>query len=302
MKPTCIISFHTNPFTCGVARFNRSLADEMGVPMLSVDAFAASPIENPLLSIKFDEMSTAAVEILKEELIKNKLSFNLLLHDLDGSDDENLFCRKANKLFTAKNELRQKIKELRPDSIAAFAPGAAAVEFEDVFDLTLITFGMAHKIRADGYKKLGDLLVKDSRKIQLEISTALHEGTTFSEEFFSINGKISDVFKGNVKFLGFLADSEVSRRLTSASALIAFFPFGVRENNTTVLSAMAHGCAVITNVDSESPSWMEHGVSVFDIAQLDTFPSEIELKTVGQKAMKAVQPYSFSSLVKILES
>lgn len=302
MKPTCIVSFHTNPFTCGVARFNRSLADEMGVPMLSIDAFAASPIENSLLSIKFDEMSAAAIEVLKEQLIENKLLFNLLLHDLDGSDDEILFCRKANKLFTAKNELRQKIKELRPDSIATFAPGAAVVEFEGVFDLTLITFGMAHKIRSVGYKKLGDLLAKDSRRIQLEISTALHEGTTFSEEFFSINSEISAVFKGNVKFLGFLADSEVSRRLTSASALIAFFPFGVRENNTTVLSAMAHGCAVITNVDSESPSWMEHGVSVFDIDQLDTFPSEIELETVGQKAMKAVQPYSFSSLVKILES
>ena len=302
MKPTCIVSFHTNPFTCGIARFNRSLAEEMGVPLVSVDAFAASPIENSLLSIKFDEMSPSAIELLREMLFKSNLSFNLLLHDLNGSDDEVYFCRKATKLFTAKNELRQKIKELRPDTIATFAPGVPLVEFEGVFDLSLITFGMAHKIRAEGYKKLGDLLIKDSRKVQLEISTALHEGTSFSEEFFSINSEISHAFRGNVNFLGFLADSEVSRRITSASALIAFFPHGVRENNTTVLSAMAHGCAVITNRDEASPSWMEHGVSVFDIDQLDYFPSEVELKTVGQKAMEAVRPYSFTSLARILES
>ena len=300
MKLSCIVSFHTNPYTCGVARFNRSLADEMGVRMLSVDTFAASPIENSLISIKFDEMSQASVHLLKKELIEKKISFNLFLHDSNGSDEEILFCSNAQKLFTANNELREKISRLRPDTIAAFAPGATVVETQGAFDLTLITFGMAHKIRSAGYKKLGDLLDKDSRKIQLEISTALHEGTTFSEEFFSINSEISAVFKGNVNFLGFLADSEVSRRITSASALIAFFPFGVRENNTTVLSAMAHGCAVITNIDAKSPSWMVHGVSVFDIDRLDYFPSEIELNTVGQKAMEEVRPYSFTSLVEIL--
>jgi len=302
MKPSCIISFHTNPYTCGVARFNKSLSDEMGVPMLSVEAFSAAPIENSLLSIKFDEMNPQAVLLLKEILIENKMSFNLLLHDLDGSDEESLFCLKAKKLFTAKNELREKIIGLRPDAIATFAPGAPVVDSQGEFDLTLITFGMAHKIRSGGYKKLGELLNADSRKIQLEISTALHEGTTFSEEFFSINSEISAVFKGNVSFLGFLADSEVSRRISLASALIAFFPFGVRENNTTVLSAMAHGCAVITNLDQKSPPWMKHGISVFDIDQLDSFPSEVELKTVGRNAIKAVEPYSFAALVGVLEN
>jgi len=301
MKSSCVVSFHTNPYTCGVARFNRSLADEMRVPMLSVEAFASSPIENPLLSIKFDEMSPAAVALLRKALIENGVSFNLLLHDLNGSEDEALFCRSARKLFTAKNELRVKISELRPDAISTFAPGAPVLGPQGDFDLTLITFGMAHKIRAGGYKKLGELLEKDTRKIQLEISTALHEGTTFSEEFFSINSEISAAFNNNVNFLGFLADSEVSRRISSASALIAFFPFGVRENNTTVLSAMAHGCAVITNFDVYSPSWMQHGLSVFDIDQLLAFPTESELKIVGKNAIDAVKPYSFKSLIEILE-
>jgi len=164
----------------------------------------------------------------------------------------------------------------------------------------LITFGMAHKIRSERYQKLGELLRGDTRTVQLEISTALHEGTTFSEEFFSVNTEISSVFKGNVSFLGFLADGEVSRRISAADALIAFFPHGARENNTTVLSAMAHGCPVITNLDSYSPIWMRHNESLFDIAQLETFPAATELKRVGANAVKAVEPFSFYHLAKQL--
>jgi hypothetical protein len=97
-----------------------------------------------------------------------------------------------------------------------------------------------------------------------------------------------------------LADDEVSRRLHAADALVAFFPHGVRENNTTVLSAMAHGCAVITNFDSYSPTWMEHGKSVLDINRLVTFPSANELSRVGEAARLAVAPFTFESLASLL--
>ena len=169
-----------------------------------------------------------------------------------------------------------------------------------IFDLNLLTFGMAHKIRTEPYRKLGKLLRSDDRTVQLEISTALHEGTSFNEDFFSVGAEIAEVFDGNVSFLGFLADDEVSRRMTEADALVAFFPQGVRENNTTVLSAMAHGCAVITNFDSYSPVWMKHGKSVFDIDQLSTFPSANELIRVGEAARQAVAPFTFDSLATLL--
>jgi len=97
-----------------------------------------------------------------------------------------------------------------------------------------------------------------------------------------------------------LADDEVSRRMTEADALVAFFPSGVRENNTTVLSAMAHGCAVITNLDEYSPPWMKHGESVFDVNQLANFPSSAEMSAVRTGAKKAVSPYNFEQLSKLL--
>jgi glycosyltransferase involved in cell wall biosynthesis len=159
---------------------------------------------------------------------------------------------------------------------------------------------MAHKIRVAGYRKLGEILLHDSRTFRLEISTALHEGTTFSEDFFTVGKEIREVFDGNVSFLGFLADEEVSNRMRAADALVAFFPHGVRENNTTVLSAMSHGCAVITNIDKYSPSWMTHGSSVLDIDKMTEFPSGSELKDIGRNAKQAVAPFSFSQLSKII--
>jgi hypothetical protein len=297
---SCVVSFHTNPYTCGVARFNRALADEMQIPLLSIDAFATAPLANALVSVKFDEMSPEATVLLGSTLLEGANPFLLLLHDVHKTPEEVAFCHRAVKVFAANAELCAKLQDVRPDALAAFAPGAAEQKKSGTFDLTLITFGMAHKIRSDRYKKLGQLLRGDARSAQLEISTALHEGTSFSEEFFSVNTEISEAFEGNVSFLGFLADGEVSRRIVAADALVAFFPKGARENNTTVLSAMAHGCCVITNLDEGSPSWMKHNESVLDIDQLKVFPSAEELRRVGTEARVAVSPYSFKHLAALL--
>jgi hypothetical protein len=297
---SCVVSFHTNPYTCGVARFNRALADEMQIPLLSIDAFATAPLASALVSVKFDEMSPEATVLLGSTLLEGANPFSLLLHDVHKTPEEVAFCHRAVKVFAANAELCAKLQDVRPDALAAFAPGAAEQKKSGTFDLTLITFGMAHKIRSDRYKKLGQLLRGDARSAQLEISTALHEGTSFSEEFFSVNTEISEAFEGNVSFLGFLADGEVSRRIVAADALVAFFPKGARENNTTVLSAMAHGCCVITNLDEGSPSWMKHNESVLDIDQLKVFPSAEELRRVGTEARVAVSPYSFKHLAALL--
>ena len=161
---------------------------------------------------------------------------------------------------------------------------------------------MAHKLRADGYHRLSALVAEDERSFELQVSTALHEGGSFDETFFSLSNEIVDTFNGQVSFLGFLSDEEISRRLRQVSALVAFFPKGVRENNTTVLSAMAHGCAVITNIDSSSPTWMVHGDTVFDIDYLESIPSRDELARVGKNAAEVTKTYSFQVLSSIIKS
>ena len=300
MKPTAIVTFHTNPYTCGVARFNIALAESLEVPLITLSDFLSKPISGALLSIKCEEIGTENSRELSRFLVSATEKFDVYLHGLDNSDAEQTVIAQAGRIFTATLEMADAIRSSRNDVLSTFAPGANPSPVLKQVDCTLLTFGMAHKIRVDGYRKLGEILHGDSRTFRLEISTALHEGTTFSEDFFTVGKDIREVFDGNVSFLGFLADEEVSNRMRAADALVAFFPHGVRENNTTVLSAMSHGCAVITNVDEYSPSWMAHNHSIIDINLLDGFPSKNELERVGSNAFEAVKNYTFSELAKLI--
>ena len=300
MKPTAVVTFHTNPYTCGVARFNIALAESLDVPLVTLNDFLSKPISGALLSIKCEEIGEENSQELSRFLVSALEKFDVYLHGLDDSEAEQIVIAQAARIFTATMEMADAIRRSRNDVQSTFAPGANPSPVMKQVDCTLLTFGMAHKIRVAGYRKLGEILHGDSRTFRLEISTALHEGTTFSEDFFTVGKEIREVFDGNVSFLGFLADEEVSNRMRAADALVAFFPHGVRENNTTVLSAMSHGCAVITNIDKYSPSWMIHGSSVFDIDKMTNFPSDMELEEVGKNAKQAVAPYSFSQLSKII--
>lgn len=300
MKPTAIVSFHINPYTCGVARFNVSLAKVLNIPLITLESFLAKPISGALLSIKCEEIGGINTRKLSDLIKSTSENVDVYLHGLDGSEAENVIIENARRIFTATKEMADLLSERRSDVVKTFAPGAVPSPVNEEVDCTLLTFGMAHKIRADGYRKLGELLKLDSRSFRLEISTALHEGTTFSEDFFTVGNEIRDVFRGNVSFLGFLADEEVSHRMRAADALVAFFPHGVRENNTTVLSAMSHGCAVITNVDGYSPDWMIHGESILNIDKMSNFPTTGELIEIGENAREAVSPYSFEQLGRLL--
>ena len=297
-----LVSYHTNPYTCGVARFNRALSAALKIPIVAMSNLSSRTADVLLLSLKFEEISRESAVQLLSNLQASGAVFDLFLHGIVDSDIEQVFVTTARQVFVASNEYADQIRSRRTDVVSYFAPGASDLSKNVDADLTLLTFGMAHKIRSAGYKKLGQLLSNDDRTVQLEISTALHDGTSFSEDFFSVGSEISQVFDGNVSFLGFLADEEVSRRLHAANALVAFFPSGVRENNTTVLSAMAHRCPVITNLDSYSPSWMKHDESVFDIDQLSNFPSRDSLLRVGEAGQRAVAPYSFEVLASLLNA
>jgi len=276
------------------------LARTLGVGVISISESMGQSLGFPLLSIKFEEIPDDVANEFVDDVLLSGREFDLFLHGTQESDPSRRLLAHARKVFVGSVDHADSIRPVRSDIVALFAPGAPFTGDQKPFDLKLLTFGMAHKIRADGYRKLGEILSTDGRSYQLEISTALHEGTSFSDDFFSVTTEISDVFKGNVSFLGFLADGEVSRRLRAADALIAFFPAGVRENNTTVLSAMAHGCAVITNTDRYTPLWMKHGESIFDIDRLTRFPSADELVEVRRGASKAVEPYTFERFAEML--
>jgi hypothetical protein len=292
-----VLSYHLNAHTCGVARFNTRLADALGVPMVGLDV--EGTFRSPLLSIKTGEMDRDGLERLNTYLGKR---FGLVLHGFDGSDLEVALIKSAEFVMVLNAEMLEAVQPIRPDCLLGFAPGIVPDKQDEDVDVTLVTFGMAHKINAPGYRAVAELIAGDARSFRLEISSALHEGTRFDDRFFDVKDEISEVFSGNVRFLGFLADGEVGRRLLLSDAMLAFFPRGVRENNTSVLGAMAHGLAVVTNLDEFSPSWMSHGKTVFDVRQLTTFPSGDELTRVGRAGMDAVAALTYDTLSARLRS
>ena len=294
-------SFHTNPYTCGVARFNASLASSLNSKVSSLASASTSQSGKILLSIKLQEIDDAGKVNLEKILSNSSLTFDVFLHASDGSDLENQLLKRAQKVFAASAEIGEEIKSRRPDVVNLFAPGAPISAVSKQTEISLLTFGMAHKISATGYRKLAKILATSNRSFQLEVSSALHEGTSFDENFFSVADEISQAFGGNVVFLGFLADQEVSRRLQETTALVAFFPNGVRENNTTVMSAMAHGCAVITNLDSQSPNWMAHSHNIFDINKLENFPDAAQIASVRKNAQLAVAEFGFDRLALLIQ-
>lgn len=294
-----VASFHTNPYTCGVARFNASLAKALNTQIASLATAANLKNGKVLLSIKTQEIDDLGKTVLKA-ILDNNLNFDIFLHACDFSSLEDHLLKQAGRVFAASAEIGFEIMGRRPDVVSLFAPGASVTSTLGDVEIKLLTFGMAHKISATGYRRLGEVLNAQSETFKLEVSSALHEGTSFDENFFLVGAEISEAFGGNVTFLGFLADEEVSRRLLTTTALVAFFPKGVRENNTTVMSALAHGCAVISNLDAASPSWMVHGETIFDINQLESFPDSLQIRQVGENAKLAVAKYSFDALAEFM--
>ena len=295
MRFDCVVSHHHNIHTCGVARFNRYLADHLGIPMARISESIAQIYQHPLVSIKTNEMSPDSLDTLRRALTGD---FTLILHDYSGIDAEHDLVGRASSVMALNGQMASKMSHLRSDIIVGFSPGARPTdEIRHQSQMRLITFGMAHKIQSAGYRRVGDLLKRDERDFILEISSALHEGTDFDDEFFSVGREISSCFGGKVDFLGFLADAEVSRRLLNAHAMLAFFPEGARENNNSVASAMAHGLPVVTNLDRWSPKWMVHGTTVFDINRLEVFPSDDDLKSVGLAAREATRELDYVSLL-----
>jgi hypothetical protein len=296
---SAIVGVHTNPFTCGIARFNARLADQFRIAVLPWSDFVEYPASDALLSIKVSEFDTAATSEL-DRFVRSGIQFDLFLHAFDDTPIEQLLVQSARHLFVGSNEMARLIGDLRSDVIACFAPGMEPLPVSDQSEIRLLTFGMAHKISSTGYRKLADLLRLDGRSSTLEISSALHEGTKFDSEFFAVADEIRSAFDGSVRFLGFLADEEVSERLRRATAMVAFFPRGVRENNTSVMGALAHGCPVITNLDSDSPKWLQHGVTCIDVSRLTRFPQIEELAAIGIAGQEAISEYTYQSLAEIL--
>jgi glycosyltransferase involved in cell wall biosynthesis len=300
----CVVTYHQNPITCGVAKFNHILAQRLNVPLLNLFDPALFNFKCPFLSIKCSEFPDHDLFRLHDLLrhFPPDAKIRLFLHGFNDTMTEFELVKRAEVVFCGNRDIYERLKGY-PSSVplvSLWSPGTlrSVNSNRAVGEIKVFSFGMAHKLRAQHYFKLKRLLDESGRSYTVFLSTALHEGTSFEEAFYISFEQLSLVFGEHLKFLGFLSDDAIIETLRQSNFFAAFFEQGARENNSSIITAMENGCVVITNTDSRSPSFLVHGENMFDIQMLDALPvGSNVLADIIEKARKSVSGLGWSDLV-----
>jgi hypothetical protein len=295
----CIAGYHLNPWTCGIAKFNAILARELDIPVVGIGSTDLDGFGRPLLSVKLSEFTPADAEALDRWAVSHRGQYELFLHAFDGTPIEQRLLAGAARVSCGNRELSHQLAPARPDIVELFCPGTLLnpQRFQKA-ELKIFTFGMAHKIRVEHYRKLRDLLDATGHSYSVYVSTALHENTNFDGSFVVRFEELQAIFNGQVYFMGYLSDTAVYNHLVDCTYLAAFFEKGLRANNTTVNAAMECGAAVITNLDEHSPQGLSHMTNVIDIARCDRLPTPEQAERIGRAAREiAHRDYGWDQLV-----
>jgi hypothetical protein len=295
----CIAGYHLNPWTCGIAKFNAILAKHLDVEVVGIRAVELGSYERPLLSVKLSEFSDGDAADLDLWCAAHSGRYEVFLHAFDHSDVEGRLVANAARVYVGNTELFSQLLPLRPDVQELFCPGTILQPQRFMkTDLSVFTFGMAHKIRVPLYRRLHELLEQTGQTYSVYVSTALHENTSFDGSFVVTFEELQSIFGGQVYFMGYLSDTAVFNHLLDSTYLAAFFEKGLRANNTTVNAAMECGCTVVTNLDGYSPAGLEHMTNVVDINRCDRLPTLEESGRIGRAARKvALGQYGWDQLV-----
>jgi hypothetical protein len=295
----CIGGYHLNPWTCGIAKFNTILARHLGVPVVGIRAVELGAYRKPLISVKLSEFTAPDAADLDLWSQAHAGQFELFLHAFDGTEVEQRLVKASARVYCGNTELFHQLRPMRPDIQELFCPGTILnpARFQRT-ELSVFTFGMAHKIRVPLYRRLRDLLDATGKTYSVYVSTALHENTSFDGSFVVRFEELQSVFNGQVYFMGYLSDTAVYNHLMDCTFLAAFFEKGLRANNTTVNAAMEVGCAVITNLDEHSPAGLAHMQNVIDINRCERLPDPELTQKIGRAARDiAHAEYGWDQLV-----
>ena len=295
----CIAGYHLNPWTCGIAKFNTILGRHLSLPVVGIGSSDLARYQKPLLSLKMSEFTADDAQVLDGWARDHQGRFELFLHAFDGTPMEQRLIAGASRVYSGNRELSAMLRPLRPDAVELFCPGTLLnpQRFQRT-ELSVFTFGMAHKIRVPLYRRLRDLLEATGRSYSVYVSTALHENTSFDGSFVVRFEELQAIFNGQVYFMGYLSDTAVFNHLVDCTFLAAFFEKGLRANNTSVNAAMECGCAVITNLDEHSPRGLTHMKNVIDINACDLLPGFEQAASIGRAAREiAHADYGWDQLV-----
>lgn len=296
-----VVTHHRDGFRSGVARFNELLAEHLEVPLIGLDELLAAAPAAPLLSFKVGELDPAAEGALRSWLDVAAGDWDLFLHDYRGGELEQGLVEGARRVHCGNAAIEVAVRELAGAVDTLWTPGL--VLDDRVFrpaEISVFSFGMAHKLRTDMFRRLRALLDSSGRSYALYVSAANHETASLRDSAVVFD-ELHEIFPEELYFLGNLSDVAVFNQLQTATFYAAFFDPGVRANNTSVASALELGAVVITNLDEHSPPEYVHGRNVIDIGAASRLPDDqLELKRLSVAALETGRARSWDRLVERL--
>lgn len=289
-----IVTSHTSAQLSGVAKFNAQLARRFGVPCVGI-AEAASLVragDRVLLSVKLADMSDAdaiAIATLHRTMKERGVTFDLFFHTYDALAMEQVLVSDADTLFCANSEIHQALEQAGRPRALVWCPHLVDLEASVTrSELTIFSFGMAHKIQLAYYELLHSRLEELERPYSIWVSTAFHEKSGFGD-FDEASRQLRSVFGNRLQFLGFLSDDALNYFVDQVHLFVAFFAKGLRANNTSAYVPMERGCAILTNLDDHSPAWLSHDTNILDIHSLSVASLEpANLRRIAAAAQRDV--------------
>lgn len=293
-----VVSFHKYRATCGVARFNASLASQLEVPFVDLETWLSLGERSDfVLSVKPTELDEPTKVKLLKTLDQRPLDLGaVVFHEFFDSDIDRSLAIYGRQCVAVDHVISDKARRHCPHVQVGFAPGLAP--FTDFIqpEVQLFSMGMAHKINLAGYERLSKLIGSDSRSFVLRVAAAVHQGFDVGEAFESVPRDIGSCWRDRFLFLGFLSDELMSVELSHSDVAVLFGQYGARQSSSSILTAMHHGVPVISVLDGSSSPWMKHGETIFDISKMERFPSQEELTEVAFNARSFVENLSFANL------
>src|SRR5581483_6675416 len=157
-------------------------------------------------SFKFSELESEEVARLSAMPDETWERSSVYLHDFAGSDLERRAVQSARWVHCGNPEIHDQVRGLTDRSDIVWTPGLLIDDrtFEPT-ELSVFSFGMAHKLRTEAFAHLGELLEQSGRTYALYISTANHE-TASMRDAQIVYEEMHRVFPRRLYFLGNLSD------------------------------------------------------------------------------------------------
>ena len=296
-----VLTYHTNTFGCGVAKFNNILAKKINCDVKQI--FSKINLKDKfLLSLKISEFDNKDIYKLNR-LINELRNFDIFFHDFSNLLVERKIIQKSSKIICGNKEIAEKIlklnKKYKAKIESLWSPSTIKVQQKIKKKINLLSFGMSHKVQITKFKKLKLLLDKRYKNNYcLKISLALHEYKSFDDEYIKPYNLIKKIFGKNLLFLGFASDEYLSQELRQCDYFVAFFEKGLRDNNSSVAAAVEHNCKIITNLDKNSPKFYFDNLNVINIDKVKKFPKKFKFHDDNSKIKSFQKSISWNNFVK----